>query len=225
MEIKEEINKNRIGSRFWINSENKSFQELVHGNEMLYKEWGQSFTVSQNKKYSNRIFKPINGYAMNFWPKPEFRLENDNLILTYHTHAEIWFEQKEGGLYALDKTWQRQFYPSHLKINSSSECFNSVYKFYIPWIIDKNIVCEVKEIKKSPIKLINSSINFSNLNPEQDVWNCDWFHFFIKSSGDHIKNYNGKVYGILEVGTPICDIIIKDKDTIEELMKEHESKN
>lgn len=225
MEIKENLNRGRIGSDFWVNSENKTFKELVNGNEMLYKEWGQSLTVSKNEKYKNKILKPINGYAMNFWPKPSLSITNDDLVVSYNTHAEIWFEQKENGIYALDKTWQRQFYPSQLKINSSNNCFNAAYKFYIPWLIDKNIKCEIKEISKSPIKLINNFVKFNKLDLEQDIWNCDWIHFFIKSSGDHVKTYNGKTYGILEVGTPICDIIIKDKDIIKELLKEHDEKN
>lgn len=221
MEIRDIPNRNRIGSNFWVNSENKTFEELTNANEILFQEWAYSRTVANNPKYANKMLKPINGYAMNFCPKPDITTGAGTLTLRYKTHAEIWFEQRDDGIYALDKTWQRQFYPSHLKVNGNKDCFNAAYKFYIPWLLDIDAKFQLESVNGSPIKIINSSVNFKRLE-DKNIWNCDWFHFFIKSSGDHVKTYNNKVYGILDVGTPICDIIIKDEKIIEELLRQHE---
>lgn len=220
MDIREVVNKNRIGSEFWVNSEGKSFSEIIKENKTMFKNWSSSDTVL-NSSYSNNILKPINGYAMEFWPKPQIIKEGDVIHLRYFTHAEIWFDAREDGLYALDKTWQRQFYPSELNVIASKNFFNSIYKFYIPWILDENLILNIKEIDESPFKILNTKVKFYKLNKNEN-WDCDWFHFLIKSEGDHVEEYNNYIYGVIPVNTPICDIIIKDKEVIDKIEREYE---
>ena len=59
------------------------------------------------------------------------------------------------------------------------------------------------------------------MDKDRDIWNTDWFHFLIKNSGDHIESYNGDVYGVIEIGSPICDIIIENKDLIKKIKEEY----
>jgi hypothetical protein len=219
MDIKRLINKNRIGSEFWINSENKSFTEIVKANTTMPHLWASSEPIAHSLYYDN-ILKPINGYAKTFWPKPEFIKQNNISYLRYFTHAEIWFEPFHDGLYALDKTWQRQFYPSEIQVSNSEDCFNSVYKFYIPWIFDDNLTLSIKAIDDSPFKVLNTKVNFYKLNINED-WNCDWFHFLIKYEGSHIEKYNDRVYGIIPINTPICDIIIENEELIDKIEREY----
>lgn len=219
MDIKKNINRNRIGSEFWVNSENKSFTEIIKANTTMPKIWASSESVVHSLYFDN-ILKPINGYAKTFWPRPELIKENNTTYLRYYTHAEIWIEPMREGLYALDKTWQRQFYPSQLTINVPVGFFNSVYKFYIPWIFDENLVLQIKQIKSSPFKILNETVNFNKLNYKED-WNCDWIHFLIKSEGDYIERYHDRIYGIIPIKTPICDIIIEDKEIIDKIGKEY----
>jgi len=221
MDIKEHENKNRIGSQSWVNSENKNFEEIVNENILLYKNWAHSKYILDTK-YQNNILKPINPYAMYFHKKPELINENDLIKLRYRTHAEIWLEPKKNGLYALDKTWQRQFYPSNIKVDHvPQEYFNAVYRFYIPWIFDLDIKLKIIEVEGSPFKILNSYAVFNKLDKDRDIWNTDWFHFLIKNSGDHIESYNGDVYGVIEIGSPICDIIIENKDLIKKIKEEY----
>jgi len=220
MDIRRSINRNRIGSEFWVNSENKSFTEIIKSNTTMPGIWASSNSVVHSLYYNN-ILKPINGYAKTFWPKPELIKDNGVAYLRYFTHAEIWIEPMREGLYALDKTWQRQFYPSQLFINSPGGFFNAIYKFYIPWIFDEDLILKVKNIEGSPFKILNETVTFNKLNYKED-WNCDWIHFLIKSDGDHIETYHDRIYGVIPIKTPICDIIIEDKEIINKIEREYE---
>jgi hypothetical protein len=220
MENRKGINKNRIGSEFWVNSENKSFTEIIKANTTMPGIWASSESVIHSLYYNN-ILKPINGYAKTFWPKPELIKDNEIAYLRYFTHAEIWVEPMREGLYALDKTWQRQFYPSQLSIKSPVGFFNAVYKFYIPWILDKDLMLKIKEVEGSTFKILNETVTFNKLNYKED-WNCDWIHFLIKSDGDHIETYHDRIYGVIPIKTPICDIIIEDKEIINKIEREYE---
>ena len=220
MEISDEVNRGRIGSKYWVNCEHDSFSEITNQNFQLPPHWGHS-TFVHDTKYSNSILKPVNCYAMHFYPRPELILEGNSAILRYKTHAEIWLEQMDHGLYALDKTWQRQFYPSDYQVDAHKDCFNALYKFYVPWIIDKNITCSIREISDSPFKIISDSVRFEKLRDEP-IWNVDWFHFAIKNDSDYIQEYHGDTYGIIEVGSNICDVIIKDELVVRELIKEYD---
>jgi len=220
MDIKRLVNKNRIGSEFWINSENKSFTEIVESNLTMPHIWSSSESVIHSLYYDN-ILKPINGYAKIFWPKPEFVKNNNVAYLRYFTHAEIWIEPVSDGLYALDKTWQRQFYPSELNFNAIPNFFNAVYKFYIPWIFDETLELNIKEINDSPFKILNKKVKFNKLKYTEN-WNCDWIHFLIKSTGTYIETYHDRTYGVIPIHTPICDIIIEDKEIINKIEREYE---
>jgi len=219
MDIKRLVNKNRVGSEFWINSENKSFSEIIKENKTMPGVWASSESIIHSHYY-DKILKPINGYAREFWPRPKI-IKNDKIIyLRYFTHAEIWIQPTSDGLYALDKTWQRQFYPSEIHFNSLPDCFNSVYKFYIPWIFDDHLTLNIRQIEDSPFKILNTKVNFYKLNNNEN-WNCDWFHFLIKSEGTHIEKYNDHIYGIIPISTPICDIIIENKELIDKIEREY----
>ncbi|MEY3311976.1 MAG: hypothetical protein RL348_1319 [Bacteroidota bacterium] len=219
MDIKRLVNKNRIGSEFWINSENKSFTEIIKANITMPGVWASSQPIVHSFYYDN-ILKPINGYAKEFWPRPKIIKNNETIHLRYFTHAEIWFQPMRDGLYALDKTWQRQFYPSEISVGNLQGYFNACYKFYIPWIFDENLTLSIKEIEDSPFKILNTKVNFYKLNQNED-WNCDWFHFLIKSEGDHIEKYNDYIYGVIPINTPICDIIIENKEIINKVEREY----
>lgn len=220
MDIKRLVNRNRIGSEFWINSENKSFTEIIKANTTMPNVWASSQSVVHSLYYDN-ILKPINGYAKTFWPKPKLIKENSMIYLRYFTHAEIWVEPMREGLYALDKTWQRQFYPSEINIDVPTNFFNAIYKFYIPWIFDKDLTLNIRGINESPFKILNTKVNFYKLNYKED-WNCDWIHFLIKSEGNYIEKYHGRIYGVIPIKTPICDIIIENQEIINKIEREYE---
>lgn len=220
MEIFEEPNRGRLGSGYWVNSENKTFIELAQDNFQLFREW--KFPIHINvTEFRDSTLKPVNVYAMHFWPKPEMRVVDDGVVLRYKTHAEIWVEPKEKGLYALDKTWQRQFYPSELQFNAPDNCFNALYKFYVPWIIEEDIECEIFAADDSPFEILSTSVLFSK-DDDPDTYKGSWIHFAFKKESPYLQEYRGDVYGVIEVGSNICDILIKDSEIAQRVVKEYD---
>jgi hypothetical protein len=210
MNIHNVLNKKRLGSKYWVNSENKTFSELCEDNVLLPQKWKNSKDLLTTD-HAKKILKPANEYARIFSYKPEIIKEEDKIVLRYKTHAEIWFEEKPDGLYALDKVMQRQFYPSELDVVAESKSFDAIYKFYIPWILDIDKIFSVKPIKSSPFFIYNDTVNFNRIDPDKKIWDVGFIHFSIKKIGDHVRKFDEDVFGIIDVETPICDIIIEDQ--------------
>jgi hypothetical protein len=209
---------NIIGSEYWVNSANKPFPEIINDNFQLPKKWGSS-EISFNENYINKILKPINGYANIFSTKPELIDNNGEISLRYYTHAEIWVEPKDNGVYALDKCWQTQFYPSEIEFDIPDDCYDAGYKFYTPWLLDVSKNFYLKEIKESPFKILKNDISF-NLLKKQYLLDSPWIYFAIKKTGKHISYYENEPYSILDIKTPICDTIIDDKNILERLLND-----
>lgn len=206
------INKNNMyGSEFWLNSAEKNFID-IQIESRLPNEW-----LKFNYLYIDNILKPINQYVINFIPKPELFVEKKHIVLRQKTHAEIWFENKSDGLYSLDKCWQRQFYPSNNNFDVNELCYMAKYKFYMPWIIDENCTVEINNINNSPFFISNKSIKFIKQNINNGI-NTYWIDFNIYKDNKFIVE---KDYGIINLQTPICDFIIKNKKIIDRVINEY----
>jgi hypothetical protein len=219
MDLNNFLNRGRIGSEYWVNSELKTFSEICKDNILQYDKWKLSKTLLDTS-YSDKVLKPANEYAKIFSYKPEIICEKDTVILRYKTHSEIWFEQKPNGIYALDKVMQRQFYPSNLDVKAPIGTFDAMYKFYIPWIVDADVEAKIQEAPNSVFFIHNDTIVFNKINRDKDIWDVGFIHFFIKNTGEHIKEFNGDIFGIINVESPICDIIIKDKKLAKRILYE-----
>lgn len=213
------VNKNRVGSEYWVNSEKYTFKELTDGLTKLPVEWQRSNLDTKNY---NKVLKPVNGYANVFSQKPLLLNNSGEYVLRQSTHAEIWVETLDIGIYALDKCWQRQFYPSDLDFNITNECYQASYKFYTPWILDYDGGFEIKEIENSPFKILKNKINFEKINVENKYWNPQWVYFAFKNNTEYVKYYEDDQYCIIPLGTPVYDIIIKDRDLLKDLIGEYE---
>jgi hypothetical protein len=211
-------NNNIYGSNYWANSSNKKFSEIIIDNFQLPKKWGQS-NISFSEKYLKNILKPVNGYSEKFSIAPEIIKNNDKFFLRYYTHAEIWVEPMNGGTYALDKCWQTQFYPSDISYEPDPNCYDACYKFYTTWLIDEDIELDIFSVEDSPFVILNKKINFNKIN-KTEIIEPQWIHFYIKNIGNHISNYRGDEYSVIDIKTPICDILIKDKYLAERLISE-----
>lgn len=193
---------NVLGSKYWVNCYDKSFIQIQQESNL---------PLHFRERYkTNTVIQPINNYAFHYSPFPEI-IFNDCLILRQKTHAEIWVEPKGDALYALDKTWQRQFYPSKT-IQSDEDCFSAVYKFYTLWVINKNITVKILQIDDSPFKIITDTITF-----KEGSGDGQWVDFLIKKEGIHMKN---KEYGIININSNAFDIIVEDKDIINKITEE-----
>jgi len=206
------INKNNMyGSKFWMNSYEKKFID-IQIESRLPKNW-----VNFNYLFLDKILKPVNNYVVNFIPKPELIIQKDSIILRQKTHAEIWFEEKNNGLYALDKCWQRQFYPSNQPVELNDLCYLAKYKFYTPWIIDYDCSVTIKNIDSSPFFINNKNINFIKQNIENGI-NPYWINFNIYKDNKYKIDSS---YGIININTPICDFVIEDKKIKEKVISEY----
>jgi hypothetical protein len=214
------LNKNILGSEYWVNSENKSFIELCEGNMLMYNDW-KFPTHIQETEYKDKVIKPINKYALYFYPKPELIKKNNCIVLRQKTHAEIWVEPKKNGIYILDRPWQRQFYPSKNIYNFEEDCFDMVLRFYMPWLIDVDQNFKINSVQGSPFKILNESVSFFKFNYKENKVDTQWIDFFVKKNSDYIDKYSNKIYGIIQLNTPMYDIIIEDSKTIERILLEY----
>lgn len=208
------LSKNGIrGSEFWINSETLSFQEILMGSRVPLK-WSKFSLIEES--FQDKMLKPVNRYVSNLYPMPELVSITGNTVrLRQKTHAEIWVDTKQKDLYALDKCWQRQFYPSTNSL-LNDECFLPTYKFYMPWILDLNIRVQIEPAGKCFFTL--GSIIELNINDKTaDFIDVPFVDFKIFKGGDHMKTGN---YGIIEIGTPMYDMVFDLTDR--ELEKLHE---
>ncbi len=205
------------GSEFWVNSENMTLWEIL-SESRLPEKW-KRFDLIEDI-YDKCLIKPINRYVSNLYSRPEIvSIDEDEhiVILRQKTHAEIWVQPNKKNLYALDKAWQRQFYPSS-NYYSDHECFNATYKFYVPWFIDDNIEATISNCNGSPFKINTKNIKFSRSIMSERF--PEYFvDFKIKKDGSHML---GDQYGIVDIGTPMYDIIIKlDSDQIEKVYNQY----
>ena len=154
---------NILGSEYWVNSGKLDFYEIQSASNVPHK-WTKNEAVLKSK-YKNKIIKPINAYAINFGIKPELIVNDDHIVLRQLTHADIWVEQKgKNKLYALDKTWMRQFYPSDQTLQEQEDCYIAQYKMYTPWIIDADVIVDIVTIPGSPFFVYPDTLNFNKIN-------------------------------------------------------------
>jgi|694.fasta_scaffold54090_9 hypothetical protein len=210
---------NILGSEYWVNSGKIDFYEIQSASNVPHK-WTKSEAVLKSK-YKNKIIKPINAYAINFGIKPELIIKNDFIILRQSTHADIWVEEKrKKRLYALDKTWMRQFYPSDQVLEEHEDCYIAQYKLYTPWIIDADVSVDILEIAESPFFIYPNTLNFNKINMNLPHIYPKWVYFLIKKQDSMEK----EGFFVIKNNTPVFDIIVKDKKIIEKIIKEYNEK-
>ena len=206
------------GSEFWINSAELSFLELQNASHLL-EHW-------KIYKYIHHLCKdfgifPVNKYVLDLYPKPELvSIVNNTVTFRQRTHAEIWVEPYEDSLYALDKCWQRQFYPSPNRM-SDQGCFNPTYRFYIPWV-----PCSVNSFSINQIVDEQTPFVISPQNYKIDVPNflthfyeTGFVDFMIKKDGEHMADHR---YGIIDIGTAMYDMVVEmNEEQIEKVYKQY----
>jgi len=203
-----DIKNNMVGSDFWLNSEELSFSEITRESR-IPDRWRRFDMIDD--RYKVLLLKPINTYVSELYPRPEIVFIDKisgRVTLRQKTHAEIWVSPSEENLYALDKTWQRQFYPSSNKYTKDN-CFIATYKFYVPWVIDSDIKATVSSVDNSPFSVENQEINFNSLDGLTLV-DTNFVDFKIKIEGSHMVNSK---YGIIDIGSPMFEIVLDVSDS------------
>jgi hypothetical protein len=197
------------GSDWWIKSANLTFSEILIGSSIPEK-WSRYDLIKND--IINDIIQPVNKYVLALYPKPELISIKENIVvLRQKTHAEIWAQPSDKNtLYLVDKTWQRQFYPS---INSieNNECFSPTYRFYMPWFFYKNIDVQISSVYDEYTPFIIKSHKIINNVPEENSLHVDTNFIDFKVKKDIVDKNNGR-YGIIDIGTPMYDMSVKLTD-------------
>lgn len=213
-----DIKNNMVGSDFWLNSEDLTFSEITATSKVP--EMWRRFDVIEDE-YADCLIKPVNRYVSNLYPRPELvslNKDSGEVILKQKTHAEIWVCPKGENLYALDKTWQRQFYPSKNRY-LNDECFVATYRFYVPWIIDDSIDAKISEAEGSPFQVNDQFFSFSEIDKSIRVLDTEFVDFKIKIAGSHMVDAR---YGIIDIATPMYEIKFNaTQGQLERLVKQY----
>lgn len=207
------------GSKFWINSASLNWQQIQDASNMML-HW--RFYDAIKDRCKNFGIIPINKYVLDLYPKPQLMsIVDDVVTFRQKTHAEIWVQPEKDGLYALDKCWQRQFYPSPNTINNE-DCFDATYRFYIPWIPLSTSAISFRAINDEETPFIINNITLDLHPPKHDTYfyNTSFIDFTIKKTGDHMKEER---YGIIDIGTPMYDMSVKmNEEQIDKIYKQYQ---
>lgn len=178
----------------WYKSKTESFL-YINERSNIKDEW-LNFSEVLEGKYSQSIIKPINKYVENLYQPPSLvSIDNNIITLEQSNFAEIMLLKAKGGknLTAMEKVHMRQFYLSDLE-NKNEDCFDTVYRLFIPWIIDiPNLKINIEPIPGSPFYVFDTNFitpdykNFNRIDPEMLL-------FQFKNIGPHmIDSEYGKI--------------------------------
>ena len=93
--------------------------------------------------YEDAPIKPINRYVENLYPMPELiSIVNNTITLRQRNHAEIFLLENASGFRNIDRPHMRQYYQTSLMFPNDPDCFDPVYTFYTPWVIDANVLVD-----------------------------------------------------------------------------------
>lgn len=137
----------------WYKSFNESFL-YINERSNIKDDW-LDYSEILKTEYKDSIIKPINKYMYKLCPPPKLISIEDNVVtLCQENFAEIFLLKKKNSLSlrAIEKIHMRQFYLSKLIKESTPGCFNSVFRWAMPWFIDEdNIDINILNIDESPL--------------------------------------------------------------------------
>lgn len=234
------VNRVPYESESWGMMSNMSFEQIVNFSS-LFPKWKEWKYVSGNKLYKKSILKPVNMYASNFSEPPEMiKISDTEIYLRYSNYADILIQTADplmghkgifksnpinSLLYATDKCWLRQFYPSPnvYNIDKKNPMSDRVFKMYIPWFIDMDIKYTIKTNKENAsIVVIEKEDYFTKTNENVIIKEANFVDFYFTRSDMHMQD---NICGLIKRGSYLFDIQIEaDKKTIKKIVRGYEKK-
>ena len=232
------LTKDDFDFNIWHNTNDPDFIEInikSHANP----QWLLFGKVYQGK-YANSILKPINRYAEKLYTPPELVEIKDGIVrLRQVNHADFFLldnavkEKKTEEDFAkpdeyyfkhLDRPHVRQYYNSSLPHDLPKDCFPGIYLFYVPWILDEDIVASIEQPKdvESPFIVYGAQHKMIKLSKNTHVINPTMIPFHFKRIGSHMVD---KDFGKILRGSPMYDIVFEANDIIIERIKEFYANN
>jgi hypothetical protein len=206
------------GSAAWLSYHDDPFYKIVV-DQRVRERW-QRFSRVKDYGYQDKLLIPVNPYVIHFGSKPDLKINGNVATLTQRTHSEFFLglENNKKIIYPVERTMQRHFYPSSFKADIEDDCFNYMFRFYTPWILNKDITVKAYS-NSSAFTVYTKEINFKKKDLNDEFIDCEFVHFSFKIKGDHMIDDE---YGIIEIGTEMYSFDVDDPETVELLIKEYD---
>lgn len=198
----------------WYNTYDPNFIDISQKSFVPYK-W-----LRYLPSRPDSILKPVNTYVENLYPAPKLiSIKDNNVRLRQYSHADIYLLiEKRGNFYNVDRPWMRQYYQSKDLEVVPENCFEGVYKFYAPWVIDADVKVSFEQPPESgPFHIYSRSGNFYEIQENTEFLEPLFVPFSFKSSGDHMKI--DKKFGRAKRRSPMYDIVLETTDIIVEKIR------
>lgn len=173
-----------------------------------------------DSEYKDCVIKPVNNYVRNLYPAPQLiSIENNTVRLRQGNHAEFFLLKKENGnFFNLDRPWMRQYYKTKEKFDLTEECFPSIYKFYVPWFIDENIIVRFERpTTDSPFYINPSEHVYKKTTGDEKYIEPAFVTFAFKKVGPHMVTED---FGKIKRQQAMFDIVFDANDIIIDRVKE-----
>jgi hypothetical protein len=205
----------------WDKSKQESFI-YINQRSRVASEWLSYPLGIEKGKHFDSIIKPINLYAQQLYLKPKLiSINNNEIILQQQNHAEIFLLQEEDGLYHKDRPWIRQYYLSDKKYNElPQDCFEGIFRFYVPWIIDEEVETFIEQPEDSPFVIYPGAMNFKKIPKNTKIIDTDFVYFHFKNKGKHMVDQE---FGKIPRFSPMYNIkFIASDIMVERVRKQYE---
>lgn len=206
----------------WYKSFNESFL-YINERSNIKDDW-LDYKEILNTEYANSIIKPINKYFYKMCPPPELiSIIGNTVTLCQKNFAEIFLLKSKDStsLRAMEKIHMRQFYLSKESRAITNGCFNPIFRWSMPWLLDyDDILIKISEADSSPFYFYEFSYTSKKLN--EDRIDPPMLFFKFKNSGNHMVD---EEYGRIKRKNPAYIIEFSGDDIMIERIKEFYGKN
>ena len=203
----------------WQNSIDPNFTEISRLSN-IPGHWLSYGTVLAGPNRSS-IIKPINLYVQKLVPPPKLISIEDNIVrLRQGNHAEIFLlENDDKSFYNVDRPWIRQYYNTdQSQYSPPDDCFDATYKFYVPWIIDENVLVKIEQPEEeSPFIIYPQTINYHVIPQQTRNVEPAFVPFHFKKIGKHMLT---EKFGKIQRQSPMFDMVFAVTDIMLDRIKE-----
>ena len=195
----------------WQESYDPVFSKICKDSRLPDK-WVEYSSVS-NGKYADSILKPINRYVEALYQPPLLvSIDGNSVRLRQQNHADYFLLEKDNGaFFNLDRPWMRQYYKTSESFNIPDNCFQEVYKMYIPWFIDANVDIYFQQVPGSPFLIYPQIYSYSEVDPDSKYVEPNFIPFSFMRVGSHMVNDK---FGKIKRLSPVFDMVFDADDII-----------
>lgn len=211
-----------VDYNIWYNTYDPDFIEINLKSFVPYK-W-MAYPPVANGIYKDSILKPINRYVEQLCPAPSLvSIENNVVTLRQGNHAEMYLLHGDGEFYNVDRPHLRQYYQTKVELPVDDDCYEEIYKLYVPWFIDANVQVLFKPVDGSPFRSYQTVGVFYRTDPRQEFVKPIMIPFAFRKVGEHMVEEN---YGRIKRQSPMFDMVFEADDImVAKIRKFYEERN